>query len=165
MDWDDEQEAIALAAVEQQANVPVPDEQRDLYNANPASFWDSFYANMKGASFSRSRSMRANRTADRFFNDRSWLRTEFPVLAEAIQVDVSFAVSQERTSNSLLARTQAGPKRIVEIGCGPGNTLFPLFAANENPHLQLHGFDYSKEAIDLVLVRPLPFHFYEYMAN
>lgn len=48
VDWDDEQEAIALAAVEQQANVPVPDELRDLYNANPAFFWDSFYANMKG---------------------------------------------------------------------------------------------------------------------
>lgn len=41
---------------------------------------------------------------------------------------------------------------MVEIGCGPGNTLFPLLAANENPELQLHGLDFSKEAIDLVKV-------------
>lgn len=46
--------------------------------------------------------------------------------------------------------TQAGPKRIVEIGCGPGNTLFPLYEGNLNPALDLHGYDFSKTAVDLV---------------
>jgi len=48
---------------------------------------------------------------------------------------------------------QAGHKRVVEIGCGNGSTLFPLLAANENPHLRLHGYDYSKEAVNVVRVR------------
>ncbi|BGP13872.1 hypothetical protein JCM10213_002510 [Rhodosporidiobolus nylandii] len=68
---------------------------------------------------------------DNFFKDRAWLRTEFPELAECLKPD-------------------AGPKRIVEIGCGNGSTLFPLLAANENPELDLHGYDYSKEAVAVV---------------
>lgn len=48
---------------------------------------------------------------------------------------------------------QAGRKRIVELGCGNGSTLFPLLAANENPLLDLHGYDYSKEAVSVVKVR------------
>ncbi|KAK4701982.1 hypothetical protein P7C70_g4242, partial [Phenoliferia sp. Uapishka_3] len=72
---------------------------------------------------------------DGFFNDRQWLRTEFSELADVVKAD-------------------AGPKRVVEIGCGPGNTLFPLFSANENPLLQLHGLDFSKEAVELVKKNP-----------
>jgi tRNAThr (cytosine32-N3)-methyltransferase len=48
---------------------------------------------------------------------------------------------------------QAGPKRVVEIGCGNGSTLFPLLAANENPLLDLHGYDYAKEAVAVCQVR------------
>lgn len=54
---------------------------------------------------------------------------------------------------------QAGPKVIVELGCGPGNTLFPLLSANENPDLSLHGLDFSKEAVDLVKVSSTRFEF------
>ncbi|GAA5968231.1 hypothetical protein JCM11641_003779 [Rhodosporidiobolus odoratus] len=68
---------------------------------------------------------------DNFFKDRAWLQTEFPELAQCLE-------------------TEAGPKRIVEIGCGNGSTLFPLLAANQNPKLDLHGYDYSKEAVAVV---------------
>ncbi|GAA5849143.1 hypothetical protein JCM3766R1_006361 [Sporobolomyces carnicolor] len=68
---------------------------------------------------------------DNFFKERAWLQNEFPELEAVLQRD-------------------AGPKRVVEIGCGNGSTLFPLLAANENPHLRLHGFDYSKEAVNVV---------------
>ncbi|KDE06680.1 hypothetical protein MVLG_03026 [Microbotryum lychnidis-dioicae p1A1 Lamole] len=72
---------------------------------------------------------------DNFFSDRAWLRNEFPELSDAIRAD-------------------AGPRTIVEIGCGPGNTLFPLYSFNENPQLSLHGYDFSKQAVDLVLANP-----------
>ncbi|GAA5978141.1 hypothetical protein JCM10908_004243 [Rhodotorula pacifica] len=68
---------------------------------------------------------------DNFFKDRAWLQNEFPELKECLKPD-------------------AGPKRIVELGCGNGSTLFPLLAANENPLLDLHGYDYSKEAVSVV---------------
>lgn len=48
VEWDDEQEVLAQAAVKKQADTPVPDELRELYNAQPASYWDEFYANVKG---------------------------------------------------------------------------------------------------------------------
>lgn len=59
-------------------SMAVPPELQEEYNANPASFWDSFYSNVK----------------DGFFNDRAWLRTEFSDLADAVKADVSlgFAV-------------------------------------------------------------------------
>ncbi|GAA5996596.1 hypothetical protein JCM5350_006756 [Sporobolomyces pararoseus] len=68
---------------------------------------------------------------DNFFKERAWLQNEFPELEAVLQPD-------------------AGPKRVVEIGCGNGSTLFPLLAANQNPQFRLHGYDYSKEAVNVV---------------
>lgn len=48
VEWDEEQELIALAKVEEQRLSPVSDELRLQYNADPASYWDVFYAQMKG---------------------------------------------------------------------------------------------------------------------
>ncbi|GAA5830321.1 hypothetical protein JCM11251_001306 [Rhodosporidiobolus azoricus] len=115
VEWGPEEEKFAQEALEKQRNSPVPQHVQEELNAKPAEQWDKFY------SFNK----------DNFFKDRSWLRTEFPELADCLKAD-------------------AGPKRVVEIGCGNGSTLFPLLAANENPQLELHGYDYSKEAVAVV---------------
>lgn len=120
VEWDEEQEQAAVAAVERQRAVPVPDELKGTIHDSAAKHWDKFYSENQS----------------RFFNDRAWLQTEFDELAEAVKPD-------------------AGPRRIIEIGSGPGNTLYPLLKANENPHLRLHAFDYSREAISLVRVSVL----------
>uniref|UniRef100_A0A0W0FD23 tRNA N(3)-methylcytidine methyltransferase n=1 Tax=Moniliophthora roreri TaxID=221103 RepID=A0A0W0FD23_MONRR len=62
--------------------------------------------------------------ANNFFKDRKWLHNEFPKLVEATQAE-------------------AGPTKIAEIGCGAGNSVFPLLAANRNPDLELFAYDYS----------------------
>lgn len=49
VEWDEEQDSIALAAVERQMASPVSDELREVYNNAPASFWDTFYAGNKGS--------------------------------------------------------------------------------------------------------------------
>ncbi|KAK7062515.1 hypothetical protein VNI00_000003 [Paramarasmius palmivorus] len=74
--------------------------------------------------------------ANNFFKDRKWLHNEFPKLVEATQAE-------------------AGPMRIVEIGCGAGNSVFPLLAANQNPDLELFAYDYSSHAVKLVQNNPL----------
>ncbi|KAJ5863845.1 Methyltransferase METTL2 predicted [Penicillium soppii] len=71
-----------------------------------------------------------NNTAN-FFKDRKWLRQEFPILAEVTQKD-------------------AGPKVVLEIGAGAGNTAFPLLANNENEHLKVHACDFSKYAVKVM---------------
>ncbi|VEU21798.1 DEKNAAC102387 [Brettanomyces naardenensis] len=68
---------------------------------------------------------------ENFFKDRKWLEIEFPGLYEATKKD-------------------SGPKTVLEIGCGAGNTMFPVLSKNENPLLKMYGCDFSKVAVDLV---------------
>ncbi|KAK0526788.1 hypothetical protein OC842_005076 [Tilletia horrida] len=68
---------------------------------------------------------------NRFFKDRRWLHLEFPELTAAIRED-------------------APAMRIIEVGCGAGNTVFPLLEANKNPRLELFACDYSAEAVQVV---------------
>lgn len=64
-----------------------------------------------------------------FFKDRKWLTQEFPVLAE-------------------VTRKDAGPKVVLEVGAGAGNTAFPLLRMNDNPALDLVAVDFSKNAVE-----------------
>ncbi|SCV05804.1 LANO_0H15544g1_1 [Lachancea nothofagi CBS 11611] len=68
---------------------------------------------------------------ENFFKDRKWLQIEFPSLYEATKED-------------------AGPKTIFEIGCGAGNTMFPILSQNQNEHLRVIGADFAPKAVDLV---------------
>ncbi|KAM0301327.1 hypothetical protein HYE67_006847 [Fusarium culmorum] len=69
--------------------------------------------------------------AANFFKNRKWLQQEFPVLAEVTKED-------------------AGPKLLLEIGAGAGNTAFPVLAENKNPQLKIHACDYSKTAVEVI---------------
>ncbi|RSL94179.1 hypothetical protein CEP52_012809 [Fusarium oligoseptatum] len=66
-----------------------------------------------------------------FFKNRKWLQQEFPVLAEVTKED-------------------AGPKVLLEIGAGAGNTAYPILANNKNPELKIHACDYSKTAVEVI---------------
>ncbi|KFG85283.1 putative Actin-binding protein ABP140 [Metarhizium anisopliae] len=69
--------------------------------------------------------------ASNFFKNRKWLQQEFPVLAEVTKED-------------------AGPKVLLEIGAGAGNTAFPVLANNQNPKLKVHACDFSKTAVEVM---------------
>ncbi|CDR98819.1 hypothetical protein, partial [Sporisorium scitamineum] len=73
---------------------------------------------------------------NRFFKDRKWLHLEFPELVEA-------------------TLEGAGDKTVLEVGCGAGNTVFPLLEINKNRELKIHACDYSKEAVGVVRSNPL----------
>ncbi|XP_015783993.1 methyltransferase-like protein 2 [Tetranychus urticae] len=63
---------------------------------------------------------------NKFFKDRHWLFTEFPEL-----------LSKEVVN-------------IFEIGCGVGNTVFPLLALRESPQTMIYCCDFSPLAIDIL---------------
>ncbi|PRW58059.1 Methyltransferase 6 [Chlorella sorokiniana] len=61
-----------------------------------------------------------------FFKDRHWLAREFPALLDAAAV--------------------------LEVGCGVGNTTFPLLEVN--PSAQVYACDYAPTAVQLVKAHP-----------
>ncbi|KAJ2860857.1 hypothetical protein GGI22_002601, partial [Coemansia erecta] len=113
-------------------------------------FWDIFYENNK----------------DKFFKDRHWLRVEFAELlqwtdkrkstteascAAPKDNDNIIAVAAEATAEKEKApETRSERFRIMEVGCGAGNTVFPLLNDIYDPHLFVYACDYSKTAVDVV---------------
>lgn len=66
-----------------------------------------------------------------FFKDRHWLFTEFPELK-----------SDEGGVDT--------PMSIFEVGCGVGNTIFPILKYNNSTNLNVFGCDFSPKAIDIL---------------
>ncbi len=64
--------------------------------------------------------------ADRFFNDRHWFTAEFPALLTA--------------------------STVLEVGCGVGNTIFPLLVINPTAHV--YACDFAATAIKIVHQHP-----------
>ena len=72
------------------------------------------------------------RNSIHFFKDRHWITREFPELLHALsELDQSRPV-------------------LLEVGCGVGNTVFPLL--EENTALFVHACDFSPRAVDFVKV-------------
>lgn len=69
---------------------------------------------------------------ENFFKDRKWLQIEFPSLYE------------------VTSETYDKPVTILEVGCGAGNTFYPILNQNKNPNLKIFACDYLKVAVDLV---------------
>lgn len=68
--------------------------------------------------------------ANRFFKDRNWLFTEFPELLASDQAEESF--------------------NLFEIGCGVGNTVYPILEMVKNEKVHVYCCDFSAQAIELV---------------
>ncbi|TEB36521.1 methyltransferase [Coprinellus micaceus] len=71
-----------------------------------------------------------------FFKNRRWLNNEFPELIAG-------------------TKAGAGPFTVAEIGCGAGNSAYPLLSMNENPDLRIFAYDYSPHAVKLVQRNPV----------
>ena len=67
---------------------------------------------------------------NRNFKDRNWLFTEFPEL------------------NDLSGGS------ILELGCGVGNSIFPILKKNVSTKLTVFGCDFSRTAVDLLKQHP-----------
>lgn len=105
----------------------------------------------------------------RFFKDRHWLFTEFPELApdytaapERVYPEEGNVVSniesvntapldskKAENSNELVLQSET-KRTIFEIGCGVGNTIFPILQYSRDPNLFIYGCDFSSKAIEIM---------------
>ncbi|CAI9114371.1 OLC1v1015086C2 [Oldenlandia corymbosa var. corymbosa] len=92
--------------------------EEHYYSRNSRHFWDRFYKRHK----------------NKFFKDRHYLEKDWGKY---------FCDSNDASGAESSIR-----KVVLEVGCGTGNTLFPLVAAY--PNVFVHACDFSSEAVRLV---------------
>ncbi|CAK1580241.1 unnamed protein product [Parnassius mnemosyne] len=136
--WDANQEQAAKEKVQQNSEVTFTEEHLKDLEDNADKYWDAFY----------------DIHQNRFFKDRHWLFTEFPELApdntsapERVYPDIDqkpFKVTESVTTDKNTKRY------IFEIGCGVGNTIFPILQYSQDPNLFIYGCDFSSKAIDIM---------------
>lgn len=86
---------------------------------------------------------------NRFFKDRHWLFTEFPELAPDYSGPGHVIVDSDVTAKDS-AELQTRSRRIFELGCGVGNTIFPILKYTKDSELRIYGCDFSATAIDIM---------------
>ncbi|XP_009074909.1 PREDICTED: methyltransferase-like protein 2, partial [Acanthisitta chloris] len=157
VEWSEEQEASARSKVQENSSQLLPPDKQEEYEVNAKRYWDDFYKIHENG----------------FFKDRHWLFTEFPELAphrNSRQNGDSLHENKEECKQEGLgscenghcsvetrAESQEGDfpgaaasYRVLEVGCGAGNTVFPILQTNNDPGLFVYCCDFSTAAVDLV---------------
>eukprot|EP01147_Barroeca_monosierra_P004370 gene4370-6657_t len=146
--WDDvpntpEQEEAAQKLIQFQRENAVSEDDKERYNNNPGSFWESFYSTHE----------------NKFFKNRQWLFTEFPQLMDPCSKWPTYRCDDEPSDAEWISQTKDTRRwrastgshvRVLEVGCGAGNTVFPLLTNNPDPKFFVYACDYAPTAVELV---------------
>uniref|UniRef100_A0A182K6S9 tRNA N(3)-methylcytidine methyltransferase n=1 Tax=Anopheles christyi TaxID=43041 RepID=A0A182K6S9_9DIPT len=141
--WDEEQEHAALEGVKKNSSVKLTDEEVTRLESEADRNWDRFYGIHQ----------------NRFFKDRHWLFTEFPELAPAkgsnnVPERVLPDGEPVKTTEASETGEEQQRRTIFEIGCGVGNTVFPILKYSDEPSLMIYASDFSRQAIDIMCQSP-----------
>ncbi|XP_011339226.1 methyltransferase-like protein 2-A isoform X2 [Ooceraea biroi] len=146
--WNEEQEKWAQEKVDENSAVTVSSDQLLKYETEADKYWDKFYGIHNNG----------------FFKDRHWLLIEFPELApntvkQNIDRPIRAALTDEERSHGerhikILDLPCNEGCKILEIGCGVGNTVFPVLVYNIDPKLFVYCCDFSAKAIDILQQNP-----------
>ncbi|CAJ1076234.1 Methyltransferase-like protein 2-A [Xyrichtys novacula] len=157
VEWTEEQEQSAKKKVLENSQ-PLPSEKQEEYDVRANEYWNDFYTIHE----------------NRFFKDRHWLFTEFPELAPQCSLNRETypevcntgdnqqdSLDQDQmpevASLSLTDDDFPGSSAtycILEVGCGVGNTVFPILKTNNDPGLFVYCCDFSSTAVELVKTNP-----------
>uniref|UniRef100_F6YCY6 tRNA N(3)-methylcytidine methyltransferase n=1 Tax=Ciona intestinalis TaxID=7719 RepID=F6YCY6_CIOIN len=144
VEWTEEQESNARQITTAQAENSMPDEEQEKFLSEAPKFWDKFY----------------EKHENKFFKDRHWLFTEFPelLLVKESKDNEELLCNDDTNDGELLSNNETtvgsfpgsdSKVKFMEIGCGVGNTIFPILKVN-NENLFMYGCDYSQTAVDIV---------------
>lgn len=127
VEWDAEMEYEAQDKVLKASLVKMKFEDQIIYVDHPEKFWNEFYGTHQ----------------DKFFKDRNWLFTEFP--------ELEFTKTSPDTIHNFTIDEKI---KVFEVGCGVGNTVFPILQTNNDPNLFVYCCDLSFNAINILKNNP-----------
>ncbi|KAI7809079.1 mRNA N(3)-methylcytidine methyltransferase METTL8 [Triplophysa rosa] len=140
--WTEEEREIAQQKAEENSKHKIPVEEQTKYDRDANKYWDRFYEMHHG----------------KFFRNRSWLFTEFP---ELLPPDVGGICSSEKSQDCCSSPPvcasfpgQHADLRILEVGCGAGNSVYPIINTIRGSKAFLYCCDFSSRAIQLVQEHP-----------
>ncbi|XP_065571832.1 tRNA N(3)-methylcytidine methyltransferase METTL2-like isoform X2 [Artemia franciscana] len=127
VEWTEEKLKEAEEKVRNNSSQPLDENLRNEYEQKAGEYWDKFYESH----------------TNRFFKDRHWLFTEFPELRSSSPGNLTNDKAQ-------LYPGSESDFRIFEVGCGVGNTVFPLLDSLKNTSTFVYACDFSDVAVNLV---------------
>lgn len=152
--WTEEETEKARQKAEENSKEKIPVEEQSKYDREGHKYWDQFYEMHQR----------------KFFKDRNWLLIEFP---ELLPPDAAGMCSPEQEqgsgmgscseqqpcTSSTLTNLNAFPGqnaafRILEVGCGAGNSVFPIISTIRGSKAFLYCCDFSSRAIELIQKHP-----------
>ena len=130
--WDEEMISSAEKSIQLNSSNKMTSQDADDVLKNAAQNWDKFYGVHE----------------HKFFKDRNWLLKEFP------ELDDSESLSTPAPESDASAKSRHF--KVLETGCGVGNTVFPLlqYTVSKSNYF-IYGCDFSHEAIRLTHENPL----------
>uniref|UniRef100_A0A4W3HUC3 tRNA N(3)-cytidine methyltransferase n=1 Tax=Callorhinchus milii TaxID=7868 RepID=A0A4W3HUC3_CALMI len=170
VEWSEEQEAAARKKVEESCSQLVPSEKREDYENKANSYWNDFYK-IHDNRFFKDRHWLFTEFPELVPNckqslvDKSQPQATAPDSCEDTE---SKGCKDDRCpSQTCLGKAQTEPSetninypgfsatfRILEVGCGAGNTVFPILKTNNDPAMFVYCCDFSSTAVEIVKMHP-----------
>ncbi|BFZ01813.1 hypothetical protein BsWGS_04852 [Bradybaena similaris] len=175
--WDEEQEVAAQKIAKKHAEHAVSTDKRDVYEKEAANNWNQFY-NIHTNHFFKDRHWLFTEFPELYGPEAS---TEKSTKNSSASAGDNLAFDEEndqvdagstRESTSLITtpdqatfhgsdclKQQASHEnspslQVLEVGCGVGNTVFPVLKTNKNSNLFIYCCDFSSQAIEIVKAHP-----------
>uniref|UniRef100_A0A8C5LG01 tRNA N(3)-cytidine methyltransferase n=1 Tax=Jaculus jaculus TaxID=51337 RepID=A0A8C5LG01_JACJA len=147
MQWSKEEEEAARKNVEENSAVRILPEEQVKYDCDAHKYWGAFYKIHK----------------NKFFKNRNWLLREFPEILPADESTKEGVGEWPRDHVRSHAEDRGGSPqpdpfpgsnaafRILEVGCGAGNSVFPILNTLQNiPESFLYCCDFASGAVELI---------------
>ncbi|NWI53337.1 METL2 protein, partial [Calyptomena viridis] len=180
VEWSEEQEASARRKVEENSSQLLPQEKQEEYEVNAKKYWDDFYKIHENGFFKDRHwlftefpELAPNRSSNPNGDSRPEFSNKEESSSERLGRCENGHCSLESRTESELKVLETTPEvcpgqgrellqedggypgsaasyRVLEVGCGAGNTVFPILQTNNDPGLFVYCCDFSTTAVDLV---------------
>ncbi|XP_061827619.1 tRNA N(3)-methylcytidine methyltransferase METTL8, mitochondrial [Nerophis lumbriciformis] len=150
--WTEEEVKNAQLKAKENSSVQIPSWEQGTFDTEACHYWDTFYVLHQ----------------HKFFKNRNWLLLEFPELlptdlksqtgnchdSSTPNLPQDAALEPNQAAVHLSYPGQRAPFRLLEVGCGVGNSVFPIIRDIKEKGAFLYCCDFSPCAIQLLKGHP-----------